>query len=78
MYYLKKAAKDVSVIVSDIKGERTQEYTGSTDPGLNVVNWTGRLDGRMAAQGDYKVTVKVDGKEYVTAVHVEDVSTKVQ
>ncbi len=78
MYYLKKAAKDVTVIVSDIKGDRTQEYTGSSDPGLNVITWSGRLDGRMAPQGDYKVTVKVDGKEYVSAVHVEDVSKKVE
>jgi len=76
MYYLKKPAKDVSVVVSDIKGDRTQEYTGSTDVGLNVVTWSGRLDGRMASQGDYKITVKVDGKEYVAAVHVEDVSSK--
>jgi hypothetical protein len=30
----------------------------------------------MASQGDYKITVKVDGKEYVAAVHVEDVSSK--
>jgi len=71
-YYLKKSAKSVSVIVSDIKGDRTQEYTGGTDSGLNTVTWTGRLDGRMAAVGDYKVTVKVDGKEYVSAVHVEE------
>jgi hypothetical protein len=78
MYYLKKTAKDVTVIVSDIKGERTQEYTGGTEVGLNVVTWTGRLDGRLAPQGDYKVTVKVDGKEYVTAVHVEDVTLKVE
>ncbi len=75
-YYLKKAAKDVSVTISDIKGERTQEYTGGTEVGLNVVTWTGRLDGRLAAAGDYKVVVKVDGKEYVSAVHVEDVNTK--
>ena len=75
-YYLKKAAKDVTVTVSNIKGDRTQEYTGGTEAGLNVVTWTGRLDGRMAVQGDYKVTVKVDGKEYVTSVHVEDVTPK--
>ena len=73
-YFLKKAAKDVTVIVSDIKGERTQEYSGGTEPGLNFVTWTGRLDGTLVHQGDFKVTVKVDGKEYVTAVHVEDVS----
>ena len=76
MYYLKKSAKNVSVVVSDIKGDRTQEYDGGTEAGLNVVSWSGRLDGRMAQQGDYKVTIKVDGKEYVTAVHVEDVSPK--
>ena len=29
---------------------------------MNVITWSGRLDGRMAPQGDYKVTVKVDGK----------------
>jgi len=78
MYYLKKAAKDVTVIVSDIKGERTQEFTGSTEPGLNSVTWSGRLDGRMVTTGDYKITVKVDGKEYISSVHAEDVSGKVQ
>ncbi len=77
MYYLKRPAKAVSVVISDIAGGRTQEYAGGTDSGLNVVAWTGRLDGRLAAQGDYKVTVKVDGKEYLTAVHVEDATTKV-
>ncbi len=77
-YYLKKAAKDVTVVVSDIKGERTQEYAGSSDAGINVVTWSGRLDGRMVLPGDYKITVKVDGKEYVSAVHVEDVTNKIE
>ncbi|MDR3689463.1 MAG: FlgD immunoglobulin-like domain containing protein [Fimbriimonas sp.] len=78
MYYLKKPAKDVTVIVSDIKGERTQEYTGSGDPGLNQVIWSGRLDGRMVVAGDYKITVKVDGKEYLGSVHAEDVSHRAE
>jgi hypothetical protein len=71
-YFLKKAAKDVTVTISDIKGEHTTEYSGGTEPGLNVVSWTGRLDGRIATPGDYRVTVKVDGKEYLSAIHVED------
>lgn len=72
MYFLKRAAKNVTVTISDIKGDHTMEYDGGSEQGLNVVGWSGRLDGRLAAPGDYKVTVKVDGKEYVSAVHVEN------
>lgn len=72
-YFLKAAAKDVKIVVSDPSGKRTAEMTGTTKAGLNVVAWNGRLDGRAVEPGDYRVSVKVDGKEFTTTVHVEGV-----
>jgi photosystem II stability/assembly factor-like uncharacterized protein len=74
-YYLKTAATgDVKVTISDVAGTVSTDLTGPTGKqGLNVVRWNGRLRGRIADAGDYKVVVTVGGKEYVTSVRVEDV-----
>jgi len=72
-YYLKAAGSGEAVItVSDVTGERKTEIKGSVKAGLNAVAWNGRLAGRVAVAGDYRVTLKVGGKEYVTSVKVED------
>jgi len=74
-YHLKQPVKgDVQVIVSDVSGANTQSYTGTNEAGLNVVEWNGRIEGRVAAPGEYRVTVKADGKEYTTSVRVVDAS----
>jgi hypothetical protein len=70
-YYLKQAAKEVKITISDAGGVRKQEYTGSSKAGLNMQEWAGRLGGTMVEPGDYRVVVNVDGKEFSTSVHVE-------
>lgn len=71
-YWLKNAAAgDVKVLVSSADGSSSTELTGKGNPGLNSVRWTGRLRGRAVEPGDYRITVTVNGKEYVTGVHVE-------
>ncbi len=71
-YYLRTEAKDVSVTVEDAEGRSIFDRDGDRKPGLNVVYW--RAQGRRLTTGDYRVTLKVDGKTYITSVHVEDVS----
>lgn len=39
--------------------------------GLHGAVWNGRFGQRVAAPGDYRVVLRVDGKEYVTSVKVE-------
>lgn len=70
-YYLKQAAKEVKITISDAGGVRKQEYTGGSKVGLNMQEWAGRLGGNMVEPGDYRVVVNVDGKEFSTSVHVE-------
>lgn len=75
-YFLKKdQTGDVSVNVSSADGSRVQTITGSNKAGLNTVRWDGRILGRRAEQGDYRVTVVAGGKEYTSSVHVEDVTS---
>lgn len=74
-YYLRQPAKEVKITISDASGTRTQEFTGGSKAGLNAQEWAGRLDGRIVDPGDYRVIVKVDGKEFSTSVRVERAST---
>lgn len=74
-YYLAKPAKEVKVEISDAAGKSTANYTGTTTGGLNSVSWSGRLEGRLVEPGDYRVTLTVDGKTFITSVHVDGVST---
>jgi photosystem II stability/assembly factor-like uncharacterized protein len=72
-YYLKVAASgEALVTISDVTGERKVELRGGIKAGLNGVPWNGRLGNRLAPVGDYRVTLKVGGKEYVTSVKVEN------
>lgn len=71
-YWLGADAKEVELTVSDIAGNSTPIRTATKKAGLNVVPFNGRVGGRLAA-GSYKVTLKVDGKEFVTVLDVVDV-----
>jgi hypothetical protein len=72
-FYLKSDAKeDPKIEITDASGKSVQSLTGSRKAGLNVVLWSGRSGGQVAAPGDYPVTLKVGGKEYRTSVRVED------
>lgn len=74
-YLLKEDAKaDPKVTIADAAGNTVAELTGAKTAGLNVVNWNARARGRIARAGDYRVTLKVGDKEYVTMVTVEDVT----
>jgi photosystem II stability/assembly factor-like uncharacterized protein len=74
-YYLKDAqAGSAKVVISDITGTINQELSGGGKKGLNAVNWNGRIRGRIAEPGDYRITVSVGGKDAITSVKVEDVS----
>jgi hypothetical protein len=75
-YYLKQPVSgEVTVKVMSADESQTETLTGTNNAGMNVVNWNGRLGGRVAAAGDYRVVVSAGGKEYVTSVRVEDLST---
>jgi hypothetical protein len=70
-YHLKSEIKgDVTVTVSDVTGTQKIDLKGTGKPGLNSVVWNGRIAGRLT-NGDYRVTLKAGGKEYVTSVRVE-------
>ena len=56
--------------MSDPSGKETVELDGTTQKGINVVSWNGRVRGGVVA-GDYRIVVKVDGKEYTSSVKVE-------
>ncbi|AIE87542.1 VPS10 domain-containing protein [Fimbriimonas ginsengisoli] len=74
-YYLRKAAKSATVRISDASGNNYTDYTGGTNAGLNLVEWSGRIEGRLVDPGDYRVVLTVDGKEYATSVHVDGVAS---
>ncbi len=74
-YYLKQPATGtVTVKVSSADESFTETFTGTNNAGMNVVSWNGRLSGRVAPAGDYRVVVTASGKDYVTSVRVEDLS----
>ena len=66
-YWLKAAAKTVSLKVLTPAGEEISELDATSVAGLNVIPWA---SGRVAA-GDYRVVLTVDGKTYTTSVKVE-------
>jgi photosystem II stability/assembly factor-like uncharacterized protein len=72
MYNLKAPAGSTpKIVISDPSGASSVELKNATNvAGLNVVPWNGRVEGRLAP-GDYRVTLTVNGKDYVTSVRVE-------
>ncbi len=69
-YHLKAdAAGEVKVEVQDAIGTVVQSLTGGTKAGLNSVRFGG---GRRLAVGDYRVVLKVGGKEFFAKLKVED------
>ena len=77
-YYFKNDLRDdATIVVSDILGNASTEYKAGKTAGYHVYTWNGQLKGRRAQPGDYKVTLKANGKEYTTVVHVEDASASV-
>jgi photosystem II stability/assembly factor-like uncharacterized protein len=78
-YYLKAdAAEEATIVVADAAGETVHEVKGPAKAGLNVVSWNGRVKNRIVPAGDYRVTLKVGGREYVTSLRVEDVMGEFQ
>ncbi|MBX7131535.1 MAG: hypothetical protein K1X67_02540 [Fimbriimonadaceae bacterium] len=70
-YYLKSEAKEeVNLVITDILGEEVANLRGPKAAGLHAVPWAAR--GRRIVAGDYRITLKVDGKEVMTSVKVED------
>jgi len=71
-YWLKQPAKDTpKIVISDPSGKSISELRGVTNvAGLNVVSWSGRVEGGLRA-GDYRITLTVDGKDYIQSVHIE-------
>ena len=71
-YWLKaKATGDVKISVQDAAGTQITELTGTGQEGLNAVRWNGRVRGRVADPGDYRVVLTVGGKEYTTSIKVD-------
>ncbi|MEA2551848.1 MAG: hypothetical protein QOJ65_24 [Fimbriimonadaceae bacterium] len=74
-FFIKTELRDEATItISDITGKTTDEYKVGKGAGMRIYKWNGNIRGRRAQPGDYRVTLKAGGKEYITSVHVEDVS----
>jgi photosystem II stability/assembly factor-like uncharacterized protein len=72
-YYMKEPVEGgVTITISDASGKRTEKITGMNEAGLNVAVWNGRLEGRPAEPGDYRVVVKAGAYEETTSVRVID------
>lgn len=71
-YHLAKKPGTVKLKVTSADGARSVELTPTSEVGLNVVTWNGRVEGRTVIPGDYRVVLTVDGKEYVSSVRVEE------
>lgn len=74
MFYSKADAGDAKVVVSDAEGNTVADLSATAKKGLNVVNWNAGRSRRRLQTGDYRVTLTVGGKDYVTSVRVEDIS----
>lgn len=72
-YHLKAEVKEaVQVIVSDAEGRTISTIDGTKAQGLNTVTWNaGRLR-RALTPGDYRVTLKVGDKEFISSVKVDE------
>ena len=69
-FWLKEDVKEAKLTISSADGSRSVELRNvPTKKGLNSVPWNGRVEGRLAA-GDYRVTLTVDGKDYVGSAKV--------
>ncbi len=74
-YYLKAPVSgDVKLTITDVVGNSLAELDGTNKAGLNSVTWNARGRGRAVRGGDYRVTLKAGGKEYLTALRIEDLA----
>lgn len=71
-YWLKdKPTGEVLLSIQDPAGTQVAELTPTTSQGLNGVKWNARVRNRTADPGDYRVVLKVGGKEYTTNLKVD-------
>lgn len=81
-FYLANAPKeDPEVRVTTAGGQTVMlENVRTRKAGLNSVRWApgGGFRSAQMAPGEYRVVLKVDGKEYVSSVTVEDATDRVQ
>ncbi|HVL39770.1 MAG TPA: hypothetical protein VM328_10315 [Fimbriimonadaceae bacterium] len=71
-YYLKTAGTgEARITIEDASGAKA-DLTGTVRAGLNTVNWNGRLGQRVAAPGEYRVTLQVGGSTYTSSVTVDE------
>ncbi len=70
-YRLSHPAKNIKLTISTADGSDSRDLDPTNHAGLNVVNWNGRVALRPTP-GDFRVTLTVDGKDYMTSAHVED------
>lgn len=75
MFYSKADAGDAKIVISDAEGNAVGELTVAAKAGLNAANWNANRPRRPLRTGDYRVTMTLGGKDYVTSVRVEDVSS---
>jgi hypothetical protein len=71
-YYLRdKTERKVSVKVADFTGQLIRSLDGTAQQGLNTVRWDMRDGERRAVpNGDYVVTVEVDGRTFVKTAKI--------
>ncbi len=73
-YYLKEAAQTpVRIEIADATGKRIATRKGSTEAGLQRVQWDLKADGQksVVASGDYGVTLQVGERTVTAKVQVE-------
>jgi photosystem II stability/assembly factor-like uncharacterized protein len=71
-YYVKTAiAEEGKIEITNMNGDSVATLDAPGKAGLNVVRFNARGRGRLVA-GDYKVTLTIGGKEYVTGLKVEN------
>lgn len=71
-YYLKADdANGAKIVISSVDGATTTELKGASKAGLNSVDWNGRLRNRIVEPGEYRVTITIGGKDYITTVTVD-------
>lgn len=75
-YYLKKdVSGSAKIVITDPSGaNQVGSVEGPAKVGLNTVEWSIRGRGRLVPPGDYRVDLKLDGKDYYSTVRVEEVT----
>jgi len=72
-YLLTKVAKAVSLKVTDVNGTVLRNFEGTSgEVGFHRLRWNLSASGSTIPAGGYRVTLTVDGKDYIKSLTVEN------